>query len=453
MWHGTFLLAILFKGRRELRRSLGVEPLTSKMRSARNRIDAASGRRRRSPRRLWVMCWLFAVALHLTWVPNFVWFMAAPPEARASVVEVQTVHVASEPVSEQSEGRSERGRREPEIELPGTAPGGSTAARAALRHEWERDAARQQQSWAPRAQDWAVEVVSYRPALAGRHSSPNQAIAMPRPAEEDNHLRGAPTRDDSQLRRRGESNRTVREALRGAGGVPSSGREVPRGRGEDSQASAGSGSGSRPRAAKRGARPRRASPHVPEDETSADAARTGPLAGMQPARQAAPEQAWTNAPVREARSASRDAEHESDINAGRVRRPRAQGGSAEASGPGRGGRGRGRDGAGRASSSLLPDYFRDVRARVGRHQSYPEVLEYDLQQGLVVLRVRVRHDGRVDRVDVQRSSGFELFDADAIRAVRRASPLSPPPPEAVFRAGGEYLEFTLPIRYRNPMFD
>jgi TonB family protein len=54
---------------------------------------------------------------------------------------------------------------------------------------------------------------------------------------------------------------------------------------------------------------------------------------------------------------------------------------------------------------------------------------------------------------VQRSSGFEHFDASAIQAIRRASPLAPPPPEELFRAGGEYLEFTLPIRYRNPMFE
>ena len=105
------------------------------------------------------------------------------------------------------------------------------------------------------------------------------------------------------------------------------------------------------------------------------------------------------------------------------------------------------------ASSLLADYLRDVEAGVSRHWRYPSRLAYSLEQGLVVLQVRVRHDGQVEAVVIQRASGFEAFDAEAVRAVRQASPFAPPPPEVLFRRGRKFLLLSLPMRYRNPMFE
>jgi TonB family protein len=104
-------------------------------------------------------------------------------------------------------------------------------------------------------------------------------------------------------------------------------------------------------------------------------------------------------------------------------------------------------------SPLLDSYLRDCVARISERWSYPRELAYDLQQDLVLLEVQVRHDGSVERVTVERSSGFEAFDDTAVRAVRLASPLAPPPPEELFRHGRNYVVLRLSMRYRNPMFE
>jgi TonB family protein len=157
--------------------------------------------------------------------------------------------------------------------------------------------------------------------------------------------------------------------------------------------------------------------------------------------------------VREPRRAS-GAEARSDVVAGGpVARRRAQGDGAEAHGPGDGGRGRGTAGAGSAQNALYNDYLRDSMSRIQRHWSFPRELIYALRQGIVYLVVRVAPDGRIRRVTVRRSSGYEQFDAYAIRAVREANPLAPPPPQELFRRGSSYLDLPLEMRYRNPMFE
>jgi TonB family protein len=191
---------------------------------------------------------------------------------------------------------------------------------------------------------------------------------------------------------------------------------------------------------------------VAEAPLSADATALGVAAGALPSRQAAPEVAWSSS-VREARRSSGTADENEDAAAGSVRRRRGQGAASEAEGPGLGGRGRGTRGGGQASSALLDEYLRDCATRIGRHWSFPRELAFELHQGLVLLEVQVSHDGRVERVTVQRSSGYEAFDDTAVRAVHSANPLAPPPPEELFRNGRNFVVLHFPMRYRNPMFE
>lgn len=400
-------------------------------------------------------CWLMAALVHIAWVPNMVWFMVVEPAPQRSVIEVSTLALVSRPASPPREGGAASGvPREQEIQLPGAAPGGSTSARAPRRHEWERSSLEQRRAAAQRALDHAAEPQPFRPARARRSSSaPVARVSLPQPDDDDIRLTGAPSRDASLMRRRGERRRGEARAEPGRGGAPSAGNRVPEGDGALATASSGNGQGVNPRAARRGARPRRASPRVARGQTSADAARPGLLAGMDSSRQATPRQAATSTPVREARRASDRAERSERFDGGRVSRRSARGDADEARGAGQGGRGRGTEGAGRASNSLFDDYRRVVKTRVQRNMVFPEQLALEMQQGVVVVDITIRHDGHIDRVQVRRSSGFEAFDGDAIQAVHRTDPLPPPPPEELFRRGGESVVLSLQMRYHNPMFN
>jgi len=173
---------------------------------------------------------------------------------------------------------------------------------------------------------------------------------------------------------------------------------------------------------------------------------------MAPSRQVYPVKAASD-PVREARIASGPGRN-FENGAAKRQLPGPGGSSREPRGPGKGGRGVGSTGEGESSGVLMADYEADAGARIKSHwRRFPRDLALALQQGEVVLAVRVRHDGRVEGITVRRSSGFEQFDTNAIRAVRDASPLPPPPPEVLFRSGRNYLVLDLPMRYRNPMFE
>lgn len=399
------------------------------------------------------MCWLAAFLVHLAWVPNLVWFIMGPREASTAVVFIETVGVSSRSKAPPSGDQAAQSRRLPQIELPGAAPGGSTRALAAERSEWERQAMSQEQSWAPRALDRAAHLLTYRPRAPGQPRSPWEIVSHPMPADDDIRLTGVESRDDSLLRRPGDHLTGDLEGQPGAGGSTSAGNRVPVENGTLARASTGEATGQQPRSSRRGAQPRVARPRVVEAPESADAVQSGPLAGMQASRQAAPEVAWSNSPVREARVSSGSAKAATNAAAGKVRRHNGQGASSEAHGPGRGGRGRGTKGAGQSTSSLLDEYMRDCMSRFDRHMTYPDNLEYGLQQGFVLLEVQIRHDGNVQRVTVNRSSGFEAFDETFIRAVQSSNPLAPPPPEELFRSGGEFLVLRFSMRYRNPMFE
>lgn len=78
-----------------------------------------------------------------------------------------------------------------------------------------------------------------------------------------------------------------------------------------------------------------------------------------------------------------------------------------------------------------------------RPPNYPLLARQRGWQGLVLLRLSIGVDGAVTNVAVERSSGYEVLDAEAVAAVRtwRGTPA---------RRGGEAVptEETLPVRFR-----
>ncbi|MDT8438336.1 MAG: energy transducer TonB [Wenzhouxiangellaceae bacterium] len=79
-------------------------------------------------------------------------------------------------------------------------------------------------------------------------------------------------------------------------------------------------------------------------------------------------------------------------------------------------------------------YAAYMRAWVGKvervgNMNYPEEARRRNLEGSLVLSVDVLADGSIERVQVLRSSGFELLDEAAVRIVRLAAPYAELPPE------------------------
>ncbi|MEZ4256071.1 MAG: TonB family protein [Polyangiales bacterium] len=91
------------------------------------------------------------------------------------------------------------------------------------------------------------------------------------------------------------------------------------------------------------------------------------------------------------------------------------------------------------------------KRRIGRHLVFPRARRLALDQGTTVLEVRVRRDGTPARhPTLVRSSGFADFDDAARRAVERALPFTPLPPELAPEF--QVLRVILPIQFENPVF-
>ncbi|MFO7854850.1 MAG: energy transducer TonB [Paracoccaceae bacterium] len=85
-----------------------------------------------------------------------------------------------------------------------------------------------------------------------------------------------------------------------------------------------------------------------------------------------------------------------------------------------------------------------LRAWIGRHKRYPQVAVRRRLEGQGLLRVRFAADGSVLDVDLRRSAGHAVLDAEILEMIRRASPLPPIPPEL----GVGRMEIVLPVRFR-----
>jgi TonB family protein len=72
------------------------------------------------------------------------------------------------------------------------------------------------------------------------------------------------------------------------------------------------------------------------------------------------------------------------------------------------------------------DYYTKIQQEIRRQWIFPETAK---QVHEVVISVRIMKDGTVVTQDIEKSSGNALFDRSALRALAKASPVSPPPHE------------------------
>jgi TonB family protein len=78
---------------------------------------------------------------------------------------------------------------------------------------------------------------------------------------------------------------------------------------------------------------------------------------------------------------------------------------------------------GSSSGPASPEQWAVIVSSIERVKSYPRLARERGIQGVVHLRFRVRPQGEVDRVEVVRSSGYEILDTASVRTVYRAAPM------------------------------
>jgi TonB family protein len=93
-------------------------------------------------------------------------------------------------------------------------------------------------------------------------------------------------------------------------------------------------------------------------------------------------------------------------------------------------------------------YIQEIVGRVNRERTFPKALALRLEQGETIVFFTLRADGKIsDGVRVVKSSGFDEFDSEAVRAVLRAAPFPPMPDPANARP----IPMSMRVGFDNPV--
>ncbi|MDH5181388.1 MAG: energy transducer TonB [Gammaproteobacteria bacterium] len=90
-----------------------------------------------------------------------------------------------------------------------------------------------------------------------------------------------------------------------------------------------------------------------------------------------------------------------------------------------------------------PDASRVISAlqrQLSKHFFYPNMARQRGWEGTVVLMVKILPDGKIQRISLEKSSGYSLLDNAAIIALQKVRQLDP--------AQGYEYTFTIPVIYR-----
>lgn len=88
-------------------------------------------------------------------------------------------------------------------------------------------------------------------------------------------------------------------------------------------------------------------------------------------------------------------------------------------------------------------FWAEVRSRIAKNQTYPLWARRNNIEGVVVVRFSLTREGRVQKVELEKSSGHAVLDEAAVEAVLQGDPY-PPAPEGV--SSGQ-LVGKVPIRF------
>ena len=76
--------------------------------------------------------------------------------------------------------------------------------------------------------------------------------------------------------------------------------------------------------------------------------------------------------------------------------------------------------------SLFDEYYTKIRREIWQQWAFPDTGQKDLE---AIISIKIMKDGTISIQRIEKSSGNPFFDKSAIKAITKASPLSPPPYE------------------------
>ena len=85
-----------------------------------------------------------------------------------------------------------------------------------------------------------------------------------------------------------------------------------------------------------------------------------------------------------------------------------------------------KSGGGQSQSSLFDSYYTKITGQIWQEWVYPDTGDKNLE---AIIAVKIAKDGSVTVQRIEKGSGNALFDRSALRAISKASPVSPPPYE------------------------
>ena len=92
----------------------------------------------------------------------------------------------------------------------------------------------------------------------------------------------------------------------------------------------------------------------------------------------------------------------------------------------------------------LGEFLRKVRRKIEEAKLFPEAAREAGYEGTVVVSFEILRDGSLGRIEVLKSSGYEVLDKAAVETIRRASPFPKPP----LYGRGEALRVEVPITFK-----
>ncbi|MBL4636425.1 MAG: TonB C-terminal domain-containing protein [Kofleriaceae bacterium] len=92
-------------------------------------------------------------------------------------------------------------------------------------------------------------------------------------------------------------------------------------------------------------------------------------------------------------------------------------------------------------------YFFEMYRRIDKEVTFPRKLALALEQGELVVRMRLSARGEIESIRLSKKSGYTQFDIEALRAFRKAAPFGPVPVSLL--AGRTTLRVIAPYYFRN----
>ncbi len=80
----------------------------------------------------------------------------------------------------------------------------------------------------------------------------------------------------------------------------------------------------------------------------------------------------------------------------------------------------------RGAGTLFDDYYAKITNEIRQHWIFPDSGPKNIE---TIISIKILRDGTIINQKIEKSSGNTLFDRSALKAIAKASPLTPPPYE------------------------